>query len=429
MKKIIRFFAYTCVVFFLLSLYGALVKHVSKGGDAGPLTKPVVFATEFPNLLMRVFEEKVEQRRSFKPLQKDFVPINKLEEDLIVLRSITNKDGGRDVLLQNLKNNEILRTWTLKDSFRDRFRVKNPLMMPNGDLIYNIVQHSGLKRIDQNGNYVWQADPELVAHHSLNLDHEGNVWGCVTRKAKGKIIPKVFESFGEERRLTYQDNEIIKWNAETGEVMYRKSLTDLMLENDLTNALFQQAILLGDPFHLNDVEPILQDTGFFEQGDILVSLRNSHTVFHYRPSNDSIIKVIKGPFAYQHDVDLIDGHTIAIFNNNIHKNFNSKPAVRPNHAATDGDPEFSLTHSNVLLFNYQDESFSPLMEEEFEKNKINTKTEGLYTILPNGNMLVEQQNDGILWVLSDTGVVYKNQFESQWVGFREDLNWTRVILK
>ena len=426
MKKLIRFFAYTIIFLSVLSIYSHLVREVTRGKSAGPLTRPINYISDFPSLVQRSFKQTSEERRTMKRLEEDFEPINELKDDLLILRSFTTENGGRDVVIQNLKNDEILRSWTLKDTFDDHDRVKNPIVMPNGDLIYHIIPKSGLKRVDKDGNYVWEADQTMVGHHSLNLDHEGNVWGCATRKIDRKLKPLAFNSFKTKIPVRYRDDEIVKWDSETGEIIYQKSLTELMLDHDLTYLLFQQASSLKDPFHLNDVEPILADSGYFKQGDILVSIRNSHSIVHYRPDNDSIVKIIRGPFTFQHDVDFVDGHTIAISNNNMHHRF-LKQDKSPSTFGKADSAVFSLTNSNVILYDYDTDEFTTLYEDQFTENRITTKTEGLYTILPNGDLFYEQQNRGILWVLNDSSVVYKNMFESYLDGFRDHLNWTRVL--
>lgn len=426
MKKLIRFFAYTILFLALLSIYSSMVRHATRGGSLGPLTRPVNSLAQFPSLVQKTFKQTKEERRTMKRLEADFESINNLKEDVKVLRSYTTESGGREVVIQNLRNDEILRTWALPDTFEDHDRVKNPIAMPNGDLIYHIIPKSGLKRVDKDGNYVWQAEQTMMGHHSLNLDHEGNVWGCATRKINGKLKPLAFNSFKTKDPVRYRDDEVLKWDAETGEIIFQKSLTELMLDHDLTYLLFQQASSLKDPFHLNDVEPILADSGYFKQGEILLSIRNSHTILHYRPSNDSVIKVIRGPFTFQHDVDFVDGHTIAISNNNMHHRFLKQDKSPPTFGKADS-AVFSLTNSNVILYDYDTDSFSSVYENQFTKHRITTKTEGLYTFLKNGDLFYEQQNRGVLWIFNDSAVVYKHMFPAYLEGFRDHLNWTRVV--
>ena len=47
-----------------------------------------------------------------------------------------------------------------------------------------------------------------------------------------------------------------------------------------------------------------------------MSLRHQSMVLLYRPSTNVIVWKGVGPFFHQHDVDILDEHKIAIFNNN-----------------------------------------------------------------------------------------------------------------
>lgn len=426
MKKIIRFTAYGIVLLFLVSLYGAAVLKVNNGGSAGVATKPIKYLSEFPSLVMRSFNETVKERKTFKPIPENFKSINNLKQDLWVLRSEVVENGDRKVLIQNLRNDSILKTWLIKGPFENHFRIFNPLPTPDGGLIYNFNANSGLLKINAQGRKIWEADTNLAVHHSLNFDHEGNIWACVTPHDGPFIKTKSFVTLEEERPLKFRDDHLLKFSQETGEVLYQKSIAQLMEDHDLRHLLFQKASSLNDPYHLNDIEPVLQDSGYFKKGDLLISLKNSHSILHYRPENDSIIKCIQGPFTYQHDVDILDGNRISIFNNNMYPGY-KKPQVLPRSFNNKDSVVFNMVGSGVLIYDYNTNKFAELWPAQFAVNEISTKTEGLSTFLNNGYLLVEEQNSGILWVLSDSAVLYKNIFPSHIDGFMEHLNWTRVI--
>lgn len=426
MKRIIRILAYMVILFFAISLYSSLVSKVARGGSAGPLTKPIKSISKFPSLVKRSFTETLKENKTLKPVDPNFEAINDLDYDLLILRSFITEGGGRKVVLHNLRNDSIKTSWELKGPFKNHLRILNPLMMDNGDLVYNFNSKSKLKRMNEEGDLIWESDQNLQVHHSLNFDHEGNIWACATPRDKKKVRTLSFKAFEQEKPIKFRDDLVVKWDAETGKVLYKRSLTDLMLEKGLLHDLFQKAASHTDPFHLNDIEPILQDSGYFKQGDLLLSIKNSHSIIHYRPGNDSIVKFIQGPFAYQHDVDWIDGHTISIFNNNMFQAYN-KPRGKPMMFNKQDSLVFALENSNVLFYDYNTGTFATLFENHFKENRISTKTEGLSILLPNGDLLVEEQNSGILWILNKDKVIYKNVFESYSKGFKDHLNWTRVV--
>ncbi|WP_369817405.1 MULTISPECIES: arylsulfotransferase family protein [Actibacterium] len=55
----------------------------------------------------------------------------------------------------------------------------------------------------------------------------------------------------------------------------------------------------------------------WQQGDLFVSMRHISTVMLYRPSTNRVLWLREGPWSSQHDVDIVDDHTIAAFNNNV----------------------------------------------------------------------------------------------------------------
>jgi len=61
------------------------------------------------------------------------------------------------------------------------------------------------------------------------------------------------------------------------------------------------------------------------------------------------------------------------------------------------------------------------------QEQIMTFSEGLQEFLPDGSVFVEEQNSGVLWVLGDDGVLYKDVLASHHDGYHHLPNWTRII--
>ena len=53
-----------------------------------------------------------------------------------------------------------------------------------------------------------------------------------------------------------------------------------------------------DPFHLNDIQPALETTENWLQGDLFLSIRDQSMVMHYRPSTNEVINIIEGSFVH-----------------------------------------------------------------------------------------------------------------------------------
>ena len=86
--------------------------------------------------------------------------------------------------------------------------------------------------------------------------------------------------------------------------------------------------------------------------------------------------------------------------------------------------ERKITHSNVLIYNFENDSYSALYENQFISNNIFTNAEGLYEILDNGDLFFEEQNSGVIWVINKNGVVLKTVLKSDIEGYHYLPNWT-----
>ncbi|MAB74466.1 MAG: hypothetical protein CMC99_05875 [Flavobacteriales bacterium] len=62
-----------------------------------------------------------------------------------------------------------------------------------------------------------------------------------------------------------------------------------------------------------------------------------------------------------------------------------------------------------------------------QEQEIMTFSEGLQEFLPDGSVFLEEQNSGVLWVVSEEGVLYKDVQRSHHDGHHHLPNWTRII--
>ena len=106
-------------------------------------------------------------------------------------------------------------------------------------------------------------------------------------------------------------------------------------------------------------------------------------IVQYRPSTNKIIWSKKGPWLKQHDVDIIDSNRISIFGNNvIDAQFDKKEKK-----LVDG-------YNNLYVINFETNSCTTPYTDFFKSSKIATYTEGLSTILDDGNVFIEETNNG-----------------------------------
>ena len=424
MKKVITSLAVIVIVLFTLSSFGWMVKHVIKGDkDFGKAINNGLDAfVSFLDLFERSVKEVKQLPKTFVPTPKDFQPVNKLKQDLWVLVSYSNEDKGRTVELRNLKNNRVKHAWEIDNPYQAHDRIMDPLLLPGMKLCYSYNGVTGLMAIDSAGKQIWHQD-RIAHHHALNLDSAGNIWACsYSREGEKFIIYKGHYSIGG-REMVYIDNTISRINAENGELLFHKSVSEILVENNLENLLIK-ADKADDPIHLNDVQPALKTTAYYQEGDLFLSFRNLSAIMQYRPKSNEVVRLLEGMFYSQHDVDFLNDSVIYFFNNNAHANWlnraNNWPVAEDRIKAGD-------FYSNVMAYDLKNEEYFYLADEAFRENGIYTFTEGISEVLSNGQLFVEEQNSSVLWVLDGDEVIYRNVLPSPHEGYHHLSNWTRVI--
>jgi len=284
------------------------------------------------------------------------------------------------------------------DSSPKRFIYQNPLLFEDGSLI----GHYGPSyKIDFCSNLQWINDKELFHHISMS-DFEGNIWMGGTADPKSKYVKKYVNKFEIK---DFVDDTIIKINTH-GEILFNKSVIEILIENRIAD---KQIFTTGyyDPIHLNDIEPALNDTEYWKQGDVFISIRNQSAIIHYRPISNKVINYITGPFSAQHDVDIISDKEISIFNNN---NF-----------FVDNE------YSEVLVYNLETKKFKKLLNDQLQNENFKTISEGLSHTFKGGALMVEEQNHGRI-------ILFNSKGEKEWEFVNKDSNgdigfisWSRVI--
>lgn len=397
-----------------------MVFHITEEDkNFGFLTGPVKFMYTFPDLFSRSVEEIKTLPKTFIPTPEDFQSINNLDSDFIVLSTYSDTSNTRSIVLLNLMNDSILYKWTVKNPQHENTRIFNPLLLPEKSLVFSFDFFTGLRRIDSMTNTIWRQD-SIHAHHAMNLDKNGNIWTCST--------DPVFYATGlyqlNDTSIFYTDNYITKVDSETGRILFHKSVTEILRENNLSGYILKSSNV-NDPLHINDVEPALKTTSYYKEDDLFISSRNLSLVMHYRPSTNKVIDIIEGPFTSQHDVDFLNDGSLVIFNNNYYVYQSNTPLEPPRDSSRlkiAGD-----FYSNIVHYDFSNNSLSFIGDSLFRENKIFTKSEGLMEFIDPSTYLVEEQNSGVIWIIKDDSVLYKNVLKSQHEGYHHLPNWIRIV--
>ena len=418
------------VVLALLSAYGWAVKHRTKGDLNLGWANPVVDQLSgFPDLFKKSVEEAQTLPQTFVPTPSDFEPVNRLEQDVLALTAYSNEDGGRNIDLRNLRNDGLLHRWVVPTDdipVKPHWRIHHPLLLSDSSVISFITNRSPLFRLDASSNLMWRQD-SLSFHHAINVDARGDLWACVQQWERGgRHIGYRGRYLMDGKTVHFLDNSIAKIDPETGHILYTKSCADILRENALEHLILRSGDP-QDPMHLNDVEPALYSGPHFEEGDLFLSFRNLQAVLHFRPATGEVLRVIDGPLAAQHDVDILDPHTLAIFNNATQENVGKYTSGAHKYPVSKDQVELKHWHSRIERYDLAADSFTPLWPELMGQEDIMTFSEGLQEFLPDGSAFLEEQNSGILWVVGDDGVLYKDVHRSHHPGHHHLPNWTRII--
>jgi len=421
MKKIISAFSVVVISLFLLALFGWMSVHISKGDkDFGVLNEPVKFMYSFLDQFKETVEEVKEMPPTFLKTNAKHQSINNLKKDLIILTSHATTEFKRVVELKNLKDDQLIYQWEIPEEVRSHDRILNPVLYPNKDLVYFFDMTTGLRRIDSTGNVLWTQDSILV-HHSLNEDIDGNLWMCSAKPPSYSASGK-YKMYG--RTVFFIDDFITQVDPNNGKILFHKSVAEIFKANQMVNYLLHSQSG-KDPMHINDVLPAPKTTKYYEKGDLFISLKQISLIFQYRPSTNKVIRAIKGPFSAQHDVDFYNDSTLSWFNNNYYALWteDSKPAP-PNADNIDLTADF---FSHIVQYDLSSEEFTFVGDSIFRANWIFTGNEGLHEFIDDQTYFVEQQNQGIIWVIENDKVLYRDVYKSQHEGYHHLPNWTRII--
>lgn len=417
------------LLFIALVGFGSLVRHeiLTSVSRLPILSSTALFIAEIPSNLKDIVRG---QTFDLRTIEQRFPNVSgfqgkPLEEETYLLLSKYDVDIERSVVeLVDLRSFEVKKTWrpdinqindlvdTSRPEFENlkrdrngkRYLMAHPYLTEDGGLIFK--HKSPLVKIDKNSQLVWQ-NQEDVFHHSIEQDHEGNLW------VPSRVYPyQVDKKYVGLEHGNYRDDAITKVSAD-GKILFQKSVTNIFIENNLKFLLFQVGnISHYDPTHLNDIQPVLTDGPYWKRGDLFLSLRHQSMIILYRPSTNKIIWKGVGHIAAHHDVDILDDHRISIFNNNALVLFDEEKV--------DGSNE-------VVIYDFKTDSYSKYLNESLEQYDVRTVSGGRSQILDNDDLFIEEQNYGrILYFNKDASLQW------QYVNRSDDenvyvLNWSRIL--
>ncbi len=278
------------------------------------------------------------------------------------------------------------------------FEPVHPLLMENGDLIIKDHQTPAI-RIDACAKVVWR-NSDRHYHHSTEADADGNLW-----------LPSVIDPPSPENGPTFFEDGLAELSPD-GKLLSEVSLPHVMEENGLGAMIFTAGGYLDDGLHLNDIQPALTDSPYWKKGDLFLSLRHKSLILLYRPATGKIVWMKQGPWLAQHDVDILDDHRIAVFNNNAYS--------RGKGWWVDGSNE-------VTVYDFATDTVSNPYHATLLAEKTTSLTEGLFDMTASGHVIIEEENRGRILVLDRTGNLVADFVNRAPDGQVYGLGWSRYV--
>jgi len=405
--------------------FATLVAYTLRGGTkAGALGEAAVAVASIPDYLARLGRETEFFRapEGTHPGKAGFdfsyPPGARPGAGYLLLSRYDGDDGRAYVELVDLDAQELLHRWAPDidainarsdldspsvDLARDRglasYLMRHPFATAQGHLL--IKSFSPLVRIDACSRVVWINDSDIFPH-AAERDGEGVYWIGTAQE------PVTLEGVDPEAFL---DDSITAVSAE-GRILMQRSVGRILIENGLGHLVYPGTGYVYVPLNLNDIEPVPGDGPHWRAGDLFLSLRNPSIVLLYRPATDEVVWLKAGPWAEQHDVDVLDERRIAVFSNNA-RHFH------------DGARTFRA--SEVLVHDLATGETASPWRAALERLDLRTVTEGAATVLADGGVLVEESVRGRLVRLDAQGAVVWDYVNRAEAGGVYRLGWSRLI--
>lgn len=332
----------------------------------------------------------------------------------------SNKDYIIDLV--SLENGKTLKEWkpnldeinnlTLRGQNRLKFETYNrinyllhPILFSDSSLIFGT--QNSLVKIDSNAEIIW-LNSEIEAHHSLEIDHEMNLW------ISGRRISTKLDMVKDKNDIGFYDDLILKIDPRNGEVLFEKSVIQILIDNNLENKIFENGNFESDPIHLNDVQPAISDSNYWKKGDLLISSRHLSSIFLYRPTTNKVLWYKQGPWLNQHDPNFLRDNKISVFGNQVIRGQMKNKIKNPSE------------YNSVFIYDFRNDSVTEPYKNFFKSEKIQTFSEGRSKILDNGDLFVEESNKA---------KIYIGDYEKKILTFSRRLNkkeisylhWSRLI--
>lgn len=262
----------------------------------------------------------------------------------------------------------------------------------NGDLLA-IFRDFGLIKLDKNSELLWAYDGRC--HHDLFVKDNGDIY--VLSRQVGKNPRLKLQSWRADE--PYWEDFIVVLNSR-GVEKKKVSMLDCFLDSDYApmlehikvteNILHTNAIMLIDA-PLADKHPI------FNEGQILVSFREIHTIAVIDLEQEKVTWALTGMWNYQHEPSLLANGDLLLFDNRGNNRISKIIELNP------------LTQEVVWIY------------KGTQTKKFFSATAGTTQRLANGNTLITESNNGRAFEVTPSGKIVWEFFNPNRTGENNEL--------
>lgn len=280
------------------------------------------------------------------------------------------------------------------------YRVQHPLLLEDGGLVFT----SGagpLVKINGCGDIEWVLIHKF--HHSIELDHQGNIVTCskIDGDGPGTVLP-------------IRDDAIAVVSPD-GTLVEEYSIAKILLDHGHRALIYGIGRFEHNRIHLNDAQPIIEEAGMAEIGDVLISSRHLSTVALIEPKSGTIKWLKTGPWLNQHDINLLPDGRYSIFGNDMVRGYDKTGNVLVEKGVSD-----------VYIYDPASDTVSQPYLTVMRDEKIGSLTQGRSRVLANGDVYIEQTDSARMLRISEKGIrwEYVNAVSENTVGA---LHWSRYL--
>ena len=415
-KKIIRAFIIVYLIFMLALIASWSVWHIKDNGKLipEPLAKFIINFASFPSNVYHTLSPTSVPNSIFDGRQitdttsqdgiRLFTDSSNLSSSNLLISTFLSSSEIEFKLIR-IPDGKLIKNWEVptieEGSFLQKENTKNrthhPLMMIDSSIIIKNTDQKELFSLSKNKKINW-INKDLVFHHSTEKEKDSTIW-----------IPSIAENPSHYKIPGFRHDAICAVDPRNGKVKFIKSVADILIENGYQALL--DVYYEDDAIHLNDIQPALFSSKYWQKGDLLLSMRHRNTVALYRPSTNKILWLKTGPWLAQHDCDFVDGKTIMVFGNDL---------LRQKDSLING-------HNDIYFYDFEKNEITTPYTKIMKQLGIKTKTQGRCDLLSNGDLFIDESNNGKLYIINKDSLkmIYTERYDKNHIKM---FNWVRPIL-